>query len=257
HLAHRVDDAVADRREGLDAEEEGVLEGRHPVALGEAGEGAGAARQVEEREEDVQAEVEPDHDAEELRPRGRQQEVVGRERLDQAQALALDVEAAVPVEQPLPALARDDGAESQVAVDVLPPGGGNRHGGLGGSSVMHRPRSLSQRPGEGAGTGSPVAPSPLLPPRMDESVDNRAVPLHSAEALILSVADLHDRDRIVVFLTRDLGKKRGVAKGARTRHSRYAGQLQPLAKVQVTWFAKEGAELARISSVELVRAAGK
>jgi len=92
---------------------------------------------------------------------------------------------------------------------------------------------------------------------MDESVDNRAVPLHSAEALILSVADLHDRDRIVVFLTRDLGKKRGVAKGARTRHSRYAGQLQPLAKVQVTWFAKEGAELARISSVELVRAAGK
>ena len=65
--------------------------------------------------------------------------------------------------------------------------------------------------------------------------------------------DLHDRDRIVVFLTREHGKKSGVARGSRTRHSRFAGQLQPLGKVQVTWFAKEGSDLVRISSVELVR----
>ncbi len=79
--------------------------------------------------------------------------------------------------------------------------------------------------------------------------------LHNAEALILGVADLHDRDRIVTFLTREQGKRRGVAKGARTKHSRFGGQLQPLAKVQVTWFEKEGRDLLRISSVELVRAA--
>jgi DNA repair protein RecO (recombination protein O) len=77
----------------------------------------------------------------------------------------------------------------------------------------------------------------------------------TAEALILDVMDLHDRDRLVTFLTREHGKKKGVAKGARTKHSRFGGQLQPLAKVQVTWFEREGADLGRISSAELVRPA--
>jgi DNA repair protein RecO (recombination protein O) len=79
--------------------------------------------------------------------------------------------------------------------------------------------------------------------------------LHTSEALILDVYDLHDRDRIVTFLSREAGKKRGVARGARMKHSRFGGQLQPLAKVQVTWFEKEGKDLARLSSVELVRTA--
>jgi DNA repair protein RecO (recombination protein O) len=81
------------------------------------------------------------------------------------------------------------------------------------------------------------------------------VSILSAEALVLDVFDLHDDDRIVTFLTREQGKKRGVAKGARRKHSRFAGQLQPLAKVQVTWFEKEGRDLVRISSVELLRPA--
>jgi len=79
--------------------------------------------------------------------------------------------------------------------------------------------------------------------------------LFTAEALILDVFDLHDRDRIVTFLTREQGKKKGVAQGARTKHSRFGGQLQPLSKVQVTWFEKEGRDLGRLSSVELVRPA--
>jgi len=79
--------------------------------------------------------------------------------------------------------------------------------------------------------------------------------LFTAEALILDVFDIHDRDRIVTFLTREQGKKRGVARGARTKHSRFAGQLQLLARVSVTWFEKEVRDLARISSVELVRPA--
>jgi len=79
--------------------------------------------------------------------------------------------------------------------------------------------------------------------------------LLTAETLILDVMDLHDRDRIVTFLTREHGKKKGVAKGARVKHSRFGGQLQPLAKAQVTWFEKEGRDLVRISSVELVRTA--
>jgi DNA repair protein RecO (recombination protein O) len=81
--------------------------------------------------------------------------------------------------------------------------------------------------------------------------------LTTSEALLLDVLDLHDRDRIVTFLTREHGKKKGVAKGARTKHSRFSGELQPLSKVQITWFEKEGSELGRISSVELVRPANR
>ncbi|HVT56789.1 MAG TPA: DNA repair protein RecO [Thermoanaerobaculia bacterium] len=79
--------------------------------------------------------------------------------------------------------------------------------------------------------------------------------LFNAEALLLDVRDLHERDRIVTFLTREQGKKKGVARGARGRFSRFAGQLQPLAKVQVSWFEKEGRDLMRVTAVELVRPA--
>ncbi len=77
----------------------------------------------------------------------------------------------------------------------------------------------------------------------------------SAEALLLDVFDLAERDRIVGFLTSRWGKKRGVARGARAKYSRFAGQLQPLAKVAVRWFEKDGRDLVRISEVELVRPA--
>lgn len=77
----------------------------------------------------------------------------------------------------------------------------------------------------------------------------------NAEALLLDVINLQEKDRIVSFLTAEHGKKRGAAPGARTKYSRFAGQLQPLAKVAVSWFEKEGRDLVRISDVQLVRPA--
>lgn len=79
----------------------------------------------------------------------------------------------------------------------------------------------------------------------------------SGEALILDVFDLHEKDRIVTLLTRERGKKKGVAQGARRKYSRFAGQLQPLARVHVRWFEKEGRDLVRIGEVELLRPAHK
>jgi len=79
----------------------------------------------------------------------------------------------------------------------------------------------------------------------------------AGEALILDVFDLHEKDRIVTLLTREHGKKKGVAAGARRKYSRFAGQLQPLARVQVRWFEKEGRDLVRIGEVELIRPAHK
>jgi len=74
----------------------------------------------------------------------------------------------------------------------------------------------------------------------------------AAEAILLDVVDLQERDRVVTFLTAEWGRKRGVARGARAKYSRFAGQLQPLSKVAVRWFEKEGRELVRIESLELV-----
>lgn len=79
--------------------------------------------------------------------------------------------------------------------------------------------------------------------------------LVSATALILDVFDLHEKDRIVTFLSAEHGKRRGVARGARTKYSRFAGQLQPLAKVEVTWFERDDRDLVRIGEVGLVRPA--
>jgi len=75
-----------------------------------------------------------------------------------------------------------------------------------------------------------------------------------SEALVLTVTDLAEADRVVEFLTREHGKRRGAARGAKRRFSRFAGELQPLAKARIGWFEKEGRDLVRISSVELLRA---
>ena len=79
------------------------------------------------------------------------------------------------------------------------------------------------------------------------------MPLYTADALILRTYKLGEADRIVVFLTRDRGKKRGVAKGARRPRSRFLGALEPLTEVRVAYFEKEGRELVGLNFAETVR----
>ena len=78
------------------------------------------------------------------------------------------------------------------------------------------------------------------------------MPLHTADALILRTYNLGEADRIVVFLTRDRGKKRGVAKGARRPRSRFVGALEPLTHVRVAYFEKEGRELVGLNYAETI-----
>jgi DNA repair protein RecO (recombination protein O) len=77
--------------------------------------------------------------------------------------------------------------------------------------------------------------------------------LHTTEALILRTYKLNDADRIVVFLTRDRGKKRGVAKGARRMRSRFGGALEPLTRAVVVYFEKENRELVSLNTVDTLR----
>ena len=79
------------------------------------------------------------------------------------------------------------------------------------------------------------------------------MPLHTAEALVLRTYKLGEADRIVVFLTRDRGKKRGVAKGARRQRSPFAGALEPLTEVRVAYFESERRELVGLNYAETIR----
>jgi DNA repair protein RecO (recombination protein O) len=79
------------------------------------------------------------------------------------------------------------------------------------------------------------------------------VPLYSAEALILRTYKLGEADRIVVFLTEDRGKKRGVAKNARKSRRRFSGGLEPMTRGRVAYFEREHRELVRLDYVEPLR----
>jgi DNA repair protein RecO (recombination protein O) len=81
------------------------------------------------------------------------------------------------------------------------------------------------------------------------------MPLYSADALILRTYKLGEADRIVVFLTRDRGKKRGVAKGARRPKSNFVGALEPLTHARVAYFEKERRELVNLNYSEASRSA--
>jgi DNA repair protein RecO (recombination protein O) len=76
------------------------------------------------------------------------------------------------------------------------------------------------------------------------------MPLYTADALILRTYKLGEADRIVVFLTEDRGKKRGVAKGARRSRSRFVGALEPLTQVRLAYFEKEHRELVGLNYAE-------
>lgn len=79
------------------------------------------------------------------------------------------------------------------------------------------------------------------------------MPLYTADALVLRTYKLAEADRIVVFLTRDRGKKRGVAPHARRPRSRFTGALEPLTEVRVAYFEKERRELVSLNYAETVR----
>ena len=76
------------------------------------------------------------------------------------------------------------------------------------------------------------------------------MPVYTSDALILRTYKLGEADRIVVFLTRDRGKKRGVAKGARRAKSRFTGALESLTRAGVAYYERELRDLVRINYIE-------
>ncbi len=79
------------------------------------------------------------------------------------------------------------------------------------------------------------------------------MPAYTTDALILRTYKLGESDRIVVFLTRDRGKRRGVAKNARQSRRRFGGALEPLTLGRVGYVERERRELVHLQYVEPLR----
>jgi DNA repair protein RecO (recombination protein O) len=81
------------------------------------------------------------------------------------------------------------------------------------------------------------------------------MPLTTGDALVLRSYDLGETSRIVVFLTRERGKVRAVAKGARGGRPRYQSALEPLSEVRIGLHGRQGTELFRLGACELLHSA--
>jgi len=74
--------------------------------------------------------------------------------------------------------------------------------------------------------------------------------LVTTKAFILRLDPLSEKDLVAALLTADHGVVRAAVRGARGKSKR-AAALQLLSEVTVTYFRKEGADLARLEALEL------
>ncbi|HKS68131.1 MAG TPA: DNA repair protein RecO [Candidatus Acidoferrales bacterium] len=78
------------------------------------------------------------------------------------------------------------------------------------------------------------------------------MPLHESEAIVLQSYPLGEADRLVSFLSRSMGRMRGVAAGARRPKSRFGSTLERLSHVRIWFYERETRELVRINQCEIV-----
>jgi DNA repair protein RecO (recombination protein O) len=78
------------------------------------------------------------------------------------------------------------------------------------------------------------------------------MPVRESEAIVLRTYRLGEGDRLVSFLSRDEGRLRGVARGARRPKSGFGASLEPLSHVRIWYYERETRDLVRVSQCELI-----
>ena len=78
------------------------------------------------------------------------------------------------------------------------------------------------------------------------------MPVRESEALVLHSYPLGEADRLVSFLSRSMGRVRGVAAGARRTKSRFGSTLERLSHIRIWFFERETRDLVRINQCELI-----
>jgi DNA repair protein RecO (recombination protein O) len=90
-----------------------------------------------------------------------------------------------------------------------------------------------------------VSPPPVDTPTLQ-------MPLHESEAIILQRYPLGEADRLVSFLSRTMGRVRGVAADSRKTKSRFGSSLEKLSHIRIWFFEREARDLVRISQCEMI-----
>jgi DNA repair protein RecO (recombination protein O) len=78
------------------------------------------------------------------------------------------------------------------------------------------------------------------------------MPLHESEAIVMQRYNLGEADRLVSFLSRTMGRVRGVAAGSRKTKSRFGSTLEKLSHIRIWFFEREARDLVRISQCEMI-----
>ena len=78
------------------------------------------------------------------------------------------------------------------------------------------------------------------------------MPVRESEAIVLYSYPLGEADRLVSFLSRSIGRIRGVATGARRTKSRFGSTLERLSHIRIWFYERETRDLVRISQCELI-----
>ncbi len=78
------------------------------------------------------------------------------------------------------------------------------------------------------------------------------MPARISEAFTLRTYPYKEADLIVSFFTRDQGKMRGIARRARRPKSNFGSGLERLSQVNVHYYQREGMELVKLDSCELI-----
>jgi len=71
-------------------------------------------------------------------------------------------------------------------------------------------------------------------------------------AIILDSFDYGESDRILAFCTKDFGKVKGIAKGARRSRKRFVGRLEPGSCINLFFHYSEKSELVRVEDAALI-----
>ena len=78
------------------------------------------------------------------------------------------------------------------------------------------------------------------------------MPLKQSEAIVLRTYPLREADLLVTLFTRAEGKIKGVARSAKKSLRRFGGALEPVTLVRVHYDDREGKELARLDSCDIL-----
>jgi DNA repair protein RecO (recombination protein O) len=76
--------------------------------------------------------------------------------------------------------------------------------------------------------------------------------LKQSEAIVLRTYPLREADLLVTLFTRSEGKVKGVARSAKKSKRRFGGALEPLTLVRLYYDDREGQELARLDSCDIL-----